>query len=108
MKRTKASLTSELRKAGIPIPKDASINDLEHRKKHWIPGDGFILRRFRATRGVREAAAILDKSKTYWVPNSDFAKNLLKTGIVFSLGRTPKPPTDAVFMDVPNDYGEEE
>ena len=108
MKRNKASLTSKLRKANIPVPKDASIKELEHRAKHWIEGDGFILRRFRQSRGIRDEANILDRKTIYWVPNSQFAQNLLKTGIVFSMGRTPAPPADATFLDVPENYGEEE
>tara|TARA_R110002012_G_scaffold317444_1_gene533795 strand:+ start:202 stop:495 length:294 start_codon:yes stop_codon:yes gene_type:complete len=97
-----------LRKARIPIPKGASIKELEHRKRHWIAGDGFIMRRFRHSRGVRDEANILEKKTIYWVPNSKFAQNLLKTGIVFSMGRTPAPPADATFLDVPENYGEEE
>tara|TARA_R100000458_G_C8235331_1_gene215845 strand:- start:470 stop:796 length:327 start_codon:yes stop_codon:yes gene_type:complete len=108
MKRSKASLKNKLREAGIPIPKNATLDELIHREKHWMSGDGHIMRRFRASRGVRDKANVLDKNTIYWVPNSEFAQNLLKTGIVFSMGRSKEPPADATFLDVPEDYGEEE
>ena len=52
--------------------------------------------------------SLFEKGKTYWVPNSHFAQDIIKSRLVFTVGRTPTPPADAVFLDVPAWYGKDE
>jgi len=105
---SKASLIKQLRKLDIPVPKNATVSQLEHRLKHWEKGDGFLVRRFRNMRGRESIAKVISTDSTYWVPNSRFIREILKSRLVFFLGRTAMPPADAVVLDVPENYGEEE
>ena len=48
-KPTKAKLASKLKKQGIPVPKSASVDDMQHRLDYWLPGDGYVVRLLRGT-----------------------------------------------------------
>jgi len=45
---------------------------------------------------------------TYWIPNSEFARQIVKSGEVFLMGRTASCPKDAVFLDIPLNFNTEE
>lgn len=103
----KASLTASLRKSKIPVPVVPTIANLQHRVEHWEQGDGWLVRLIRKPRRPGPQH-LLVKGFTYWIPNSDFARQVVKSGEVFMLGRTTVSPKDAVFLDVPTNYGKEE
>lgn len=104
---TKAQLTTQLKKAGIPIPASAKVADMEHRLKHWIGGEGFLVRLLRqpSDKFIHNPVTLLnDKSKLYWIPNSDMGRRIVGSRLVLVLGRTNKPSNDATILDVPSDY----
>ena len=41
----------------------------------------------------------------YWIPNSDMAKEIIESKIVFVLQRTTEPLKDTVVIEIPQDYG---
>ena len=106
MTRTsKVGLIAALKEVGIPIPKDDRMENLRHRLRHWRPGHGWLIRLIRPPSvKAHTPLALLEKGLIYWIPNSRLATDLVKTQLVFVMGRTPKPPKDAVAMDVPEDY----
>ncbi len=111
MTRTsKAGLISALKEVGIAVPdkaKEATIELLRHRLRYWRGGKGYLIRLVRPPSVKSNTPlSLFEKGKTYWIPNSRMATDLIKTQMVFVLGRTPKPPNDAVVMDVPEDYNE--
>ena len=107
---SKAGLIAALKQVGISIPanaKDATMELLRHRLRYWRSGKGFLIRLVRPPSiKANSPLVLLEKGKTYWIPNSRMATDLIKTQLVFVMGRTPKPPKDAIVMDVPQDYNE--
>ena len=104
---TKAQLASQLKKRGIPTPQSAKVTDMEHRLKHWLPGEGFHVRLLRnpTARFVDHPLSLLDtKDKLYWLPNSEMAKKIVGSRFVLVLQRTSKPSKDATVVNVPSDY----
>ena len=100
-----AGLIAALKEVGIPIPDEDKIEGLRHRLRHWRAGPGWLVRLIRQPSVKPHTPLVLfEKGMTYWIPNSRMATDVVKTQLVFVLGRVPKPPNDAVFMDVPEDY----
>jgi len=107
-KLSKAQLVSKLKKQGIPVPKSAKVEDMEHRLKHWKGGDGFMVRLLRHPVDSRwkdhPVQLLKDKSTLYWIPRSDMATEILESKIVMNLGNIAEPSNDAQVIDVPTDY----
>ena len=102
---SKAGLIAALKEVGIPIPEEDKMDALRHRLRHWRGGPGWIISLIRQPSVKPNTPIILfEKGKTYWIPNSRMASDVVKTQLVFVMGRTPKPPKDAIVMDVPQDY----
>ena len=107
VKVTKAKLASKLKKAGIPVPKSAKAAEMEHRLEYWLKGEGFHLRLLRNPRKIHSnhpVSLLTDKSKVYWLPNSDMTRHIIASRIVLVLNRTNKPSNDAIIIGVPSDY----
>jgi hypothetical protein len=104
---TKSGLAKELRKQGIPIPKQGKVADYEHRLKHWLPGPGWVVRLAKpSSRMPGHPVQLLKDTKTmYWIPNSDMAREIIESKIVFVLQRTTEPLKDTVVIEIPTDYG---
>ena len=103
-KQNKASLTRELRKRNIPIPENPTLKNLHHRIDIWESGQGWVVRRVRPPRN--SAFPQLEHKTLYWIPNGRLARQVVKTGEFFSLGRYPTPPEGVTVFDIP--FGEEE
>lgn len=103
---TKAKLVSQLKKNEIPIPESANKADMEHRLKHWVGGKGFLVRLIKSSQGRPDhpVSLLTDRKAVYWIPNSDMAKRIIESKIVFVMDRTEKPSSDTTFLDVPLDY----
>jgi len=99
---SKASLTSELNALGIPIPEGALIADLNHRKKHWLPGDGWLVRMYRQHPALKRAGML--PGKMYWLPNSRWAEEMIKTKKLTVIRRMRDPPGKAIALDVPEGW----
>jgi len=107
-KLSKAQLVSKLKKQGIPVPKSAKVEDMEHRLKHWQGGDGFMVRLLRQPVDSRwkdhPVQLLKDKSTLYWIPRSDMATEILESKIVMNLGNIAEPSNDAQVIEVPSGY----
>lgn len=105
MSESKASLVRQLKQKGVPVPKGATVADLKHRATHWKGGNGFLFRLAIPNRkGPNHPVALLEQGKVYWVPNSEFARVIAESNMVFIMDTTPEPPATAVFLDVPKDF----
>ena len=106
---SKAGLLAALKEAGITIPSESEqkMDNLRHRLRYWRPGKGFIIRLIRNPIIKQHTpASMLKQGQIYWIPNSRMAHEIIKTQLVFVMGRTPEPPKDAIVMDVPSDYNQ--
>ena len=104
---TKAELASKMKKAGIPIPPSAKVGEMQHRLRHWLGGDGFLVRLLRnpSMQHANHPITLLgDRSQLYWLPNSSMAHAIVGSRLVLVLERTNKPSNDAVIIEVPSDY----
>ena len=101
-KSTKASLASELNAMGIPVPEDASLEAMQHRKKHWIPGPGWVVRMYRQHPKLKQAGIM--PSKLYWLPNSKWAEELILTKKLTVVRRMSEVPGKAIMLDVPEGW----
>ena len=99
---TKAGLAKQLRKQGIPIPKDGKIADYEHRLKHWLPGPGWIVRLAKpSTRMPDHPVRLLTDTKAmYWIPNSDMAKEIIEKGLDKIFKRVISGAKDSPYKNV--------
>lgn len=107
MTESKASLKRLMKEAGLPIPKDASVDDLKHRLATWKNGKGFLIRlAFPSSRKANTPVSLLEQGVVYWLPNSLFAEMVLKSKIVYILDRCDNCPEGATFLDVPKDFND--
>jgi len=103
--RTK--LAKQLREKGIPVPKDGKVTDMRHRQKHWISGNGWLVRLVRpSSRRPNSPATLLPDRETYWLPDSRMAHDIVKTQLVVILGRCSTPPKNTATIAVPKDYND--
>tara|TARA_R110000824_G_scaffold196246_3_gene379400 strand:- start:8957 stop:9286 length:330 start_codon:yes stop_codon:yes gene_type:complete len=100
-KAKRASLTRKLRNKGIPIPKEASVEDLEHRLSHWEEGFGYLFRVAKPYMSKHKYRQYLEAGNTYWIPNSEFAREVFRSRLCFFLGRADSPPKDCYVLDIP-------
>ena len=104
---TKAQLSKQMKKLGIPIPSSSKVADMEHRLKYWKGGPGFLVRLLRTPSSKFEGHPIKllnDRTKLYWIPNSEMATTMVESKILLVLDRTEKPSNNAVVIDVPSNY----
>ena len=105
---SKANLASQLKDAGILLPESADVKEMEHRLKHWKAGNGYLVRVHRnaGRRFKGHPLALLDSPRKalYWLPPSDMTDKILATQRVVIVGRSDKPSSNTVFIDVPTDY----
>lgn len=108
VRASKANLSKQLRDKGIPIPKDATVEQLQHRLDTWDSARGYLV---RPAKLPRNSAKVLEPNKNYWIPDSDFARTMLKSQEVFLLTRCNIPKRgEFELLDVPKvgDSTEEE
>lgn len=105
---SKANLATQLKDAGILLPESADVKEMEHRLKHWKAGKGYLVRIHRnaGSRYVGHPLALLDSPRKalYWLPPSDMTDRIIATQRVVVVGRSEKPSSNTVFIDVPLDY----
>jgi len=105
---SKANLATQLKDAGILLPESADVKEMEHRLKHWKAGNGYLVRVHRnaGSRYVGHPLALLDSPRKalYWLPPSDMTDKIIATKRVVIVGRSDKPSSNTVFIDVPLDY----
>ena len=105
---SKATLVKSLHEKGIPVPKGATIADLEKRMS-WLSGDGWLVRRFRPVKWPDHPVMLLNHQETTWLPDTNFAKRIIMSQKVMVIGRAKTPPEGVAVLDVEIDeIGEEE
>ena len=103
----RAKLVKQLNKKGIVIPKGAKVADLRHRAEYWLSRNGWLIRLAKpASRKPDSPLSLIPDEKTYWLPDSRMAKEIIETKLVFVLGRTPAPPEGTPVIDVPKDFND--
>lgn len=107
-KPSKASLVTQLKEAGILLPEDADVATMQHRLKFWKEGNGYMVRVHRnaGSRFAEHPLILLDSPRKalYWLPPSEMTDRILATRRVVIVGRTEKPSSNMVVIDVPTDY----
>jgi len=107
-KESKAALSKKMKKLGIPIPDSSKVADMKHRLKYWKNGPGFLVRLLRNPRTEKYSghpiSLLGDRTKLYWIPNSDMAREMMESKHLLLLARAEKPSNDAIVVDVPSDY----
>ena len=107
MTESKASLIKSLKNKDIPVPKGATVAELRHRDTYWIDGNGYLFRLAVPTnRKAGHPVSLLENGVVFWVPNSEFAKMIANSNMVFLLGRALVPPSTAKILDLPKDFSD--
>ena len=104
-KSKKAAIVKKIRKRGGFVPKGATIAELEALNNNLKTGKGWVI---RVHRPPQQPFPKMNRGETYWVPNSNFASDLLQTNLVFSITRTNEPPEGLTYLAIPTDWGVEE
>ncbi len=103
----KTKLIKQLKDSGITIPKGATVSDLRHRLTYWESGKGYLLRlALPSSRKPDSPATLLQQGIVYWIPNSEFARMIAKTKLVFMMGRSEEAPVNSTILDVPKDFND--
>ena len=104
----KSKLVAKLKDKGIPIPAKATIATLRHMDEHWLSGAGWLVRLAKpSSRKPNNPVSLLESMKTtYWLPDSDMAKRIVESKLVFVMGRVNNPPQGVKMIDVPKDYND--
>jgi len=108
MKQSKAAVAKALNDAGIPLPKEDSYDAMMHRLNTWSAGHGYLFRRMKSRfYAQQKLPAEIPLGTVIWVPNSKFARDLIRTGAMFPMGRAPYDDK-YTMIDVPKteDYVE--
>ena len=86
--KNKASVAKALHKKGIPIPKEDDYGAMMHRLENWAVGHGYLFRRMKTPFYAKHNLPIeIPIGEVVWVPNSNFARQLIKSGVMWPLGR---------------------
>ena len=86
--KNKAAVAKALKDKDIPIPAEDSYSAMMHRLNSWGEGKGYLFRRIKSRFYARQQLpAEIPLGAVVWVPNSDFARSLIKTGAMFPMGR---------------------
>ena len=87
--KSKAAVAKALKDRGIPLPKEDSFSAMMHRLSTWEDGKGYLFRRIKSRfYGRQNLPADIPFGAVVWVPNSEFARSLIKTGAMFPMGRS--------------------
>ena len=73
-----------------------------HRLNSWKEGKGYLFRRIKSRFYARQQLPVeIPLGTVVFVPNSDFARSLIKTGAMFPLGRAFFDEKIHTLIDVP-------
>ena len=103
----KSRLVVALKKKNIPLPEKQTVVELQHRFDNWDSPNGWLVRLAKpASRKPNHPVTLLQTKDTYWLPDSNMARSIVESKLVFFMGRTNKIPSDATLLDVPKDYND--
>lgn len=99
--KSKAAVAKALKDKGIPLPEEDSYDAMMHRLNSWEVGHGWLFRRIKSRFYARkQLPADIPMGTIVWIPNSQFARDMMKTGAMFPMGRSPYKETFTI-IDVP-------
>ena len=100
--KSKAAVAKALKDKGIPLPEEDSYDAMMHRLNTWEASRGFLFRRIK-TRfyAQQKLPADIPFGKVIFVPASQFARKIMKTGAMFPLGRAEYDSKVHLLIDVP-------
>ena len=99
--KNKASVAKALNEKGIPIPEEDSYSAMMHRLENWGEGHGYLFRRMKTRFYAKQKLpADIPIGEVVWVPNSNFARSLIKSGAMWPMGRAPYDEKYTI-IDVP-------
>ena len=100
--KSKAAVAKALKDKGIPLPAKDSYSAMMHRLETWKEGKGYLFRRIKSRfYGQQQLPAEIPLGTVVFVPNSDFARSLIKTGAMFPMGRAFYDDKIHTLIDVP-------
>ena len=100
--KSKAAVAKALKEKGIPLPEEDSFDAMMHRLNSWQKGMGYLFRRIKSRFYARQQLpAEIPFGTVVFVPNSDFARSLIKTGAMFPMGRAHYDAKVHTLIDVP-------
>lgn len=100
--KSKAAVVKALNDKGIPLPKEDSFQALMHRLNTWGEGKGYLFRRIKSRFYAKQNLPTdIPFGSVIFVPNSQFARDLIKTGAMFPLGRAFYNEEVHTLIDVP-------
>ena len=100
--KSKAAVAKALKEKGIPLPEEDSFDAMMHRLNSWQKGMGYLFRRIKSRFYARQQLpAEIPFGTVVFVPNSDFARSLIKTGAMFPMGRAHYDAKIHTLIDVP-------
>jgi hypothetical protein len=100
--KSKAAVAKALKDEGIPLPEEDTYDAMMHRLNSWQKGMGYLFRRIKTRFYARQKLpAEIPFGTVVFVPNSEFARSLIKTGAMWPLGRAYYNPDIHTLIDVP-------
>lgn len=102
--RSKAAVAKALKDKGIPFPEEDSYSAMMHRLESWGEGKGYLFRRIKTRFYAQQnLPAEIPFGVVIFVPNSQFARQIMKTGAMFPMGRDFYKPNVHMLIDIPQE-----
>ncbi len=100
--KSKAAVAKALKEKGIPLPEEDTFDALMHRFNSWEAKRGYLFRRIKSRFYARQQLPVeIPIGTVIFVPASQFARTVMKTGAMFPLGRAEYNPDVHTLIDVP-------
>ena len=100
--KNKAAVAKALKEKGLPLPEEDSFDAMMHRLNTWETSRGFLFRRIKSRfYASQKLPADIPFGTVVFVPASEFARKLMKTGAMFPMGRAEYNPKVHTLIDVP-------
>jgi hypothetical protein len=100
--KNKAAVAKALKEKGLPLPEEDSFDAMMHRLNTWEAAKGYLFRRVKSRfYASQKLPAEIPFGTVVFVPASEFARKLMKTGAMFPMGRANYNPDVHTLIDVP-------
>lgn len=100
--KSKAAVAKALKDKGLPLPEEDSYDAMMHRLNTWEASRGFLFRRIKTRFYARQQLPVeIPLGTVIFVPASEFARKIMKTGAMFPLGRAEYNSKLHTLIDVP-------
>ena len=100
--KSKSAVAKALKEKGLPLPEEDSFDAMMHRLNTWESARGYLFRRIKSRfYASQKLPADIPFGTVVFVPASEFARKLMKTGAMFPLGRAEYNAKVHTLIDVP-------